>query len=174
MIDCLHERTVMSKNNKLQYRLYSIGISCIAGFIAGSILHGLLRAYTKDGPFWAICMAGTLFVILLYNWLKAEESSIKSGLLAHAEGIHPPVADTETPITVQELRNLVYPHGKAVSVLVTWTDGHWQLLTAGATRDDADVAVCIREQIEKMVQLGPMQIVEDRRHEHVSTALDQL
>lgn len=90
----------------------------------------------------------------------------KQRMLEHAQGVHPPVAAQETPITVQELRDLVYPHGKAVSVLVTWTNGHWQLVTAGATRADSDLAVCIREQIEKLLELGPMQTIEDRRHEH--------
>jgi len=84
----------------------------------------------------------------------------------HANRVQPPVATEETPITVQELRDLVYPHGKAVSVLITWTRGHWQMVTAGATRKDADAAVALREQIEKLLELGPMRTIEDRRHEH--------
>ena len=94
---------------------------------------------------------------------------MKEKMIEHAANYTPPLppfADEETPITVQDLRELAYSHGKAVAVLVTWTNGNWQLVTAGATRSDADVAVCIREQIEKLLQLGPVQTVEDRRHEH--------
>lgn len=61
-------------NKQLQYRLYSIGIAFLAGYIAGSVLNGFLRAHTKDGPFWAVCGAAAVLIVLLYNWLKEEES----------------------------------------------------------------------------------------------------
>lgn len=78
----------------------------------------------------------------------------------------PTFAAEETPITVQELRELAYSHGKEVSVLVTWTSGNWQIVTAGKDAGAADIAVCIRDQIAKLLQLGEMQTLEDRRHEH--------
>jgi len=61
-------------NKNLQYRLYSIGIAFTAGYVVGSIIDGFLRRHVEGGPFWSICSAAAVLVILLYNWLKTEES----------------------------------------------------------------------------------------------------
>jgi hypothetical protein len=83
------------------------------------------------------------------------------------EGVQPPVAAEETPVTVQELRDLAYPHGKDVAILITWTRGCWQIVTVGSDRANADLASEIGQEFAKKLELENMTLLEDKRSDHL-------
>lgn len=143
--------------------IIAVALAFLMGAELGVLIGFVLNMYTSGVLWIVITSMSTAICALLFlavSWLDDARRLRKGG------SSMPLFADKETPITVQELRKLAYSHGKAVSVLVTWNNGNWQLVTAGATAGDADVAVCIRDEIAKLLQLNNVITLEDRRHEH--------
>lgn len=86
----------------------------------------------------------------------------------------PKWSDTPTPVTIEELRALLAPHGQAIGVLVTWA---WQnditnTVTVGSDELYAQVAVQARDQIAKAIGLKGGKLTGDLRFDHLKPPPD--